>query len=297
MADVTINGLAAYATPQAGDFIGVWDIALGQYKKVTRTALVGVNITGGGTIDLGGFTLTVPASGTPALLEAQNVFTVTQNIVMASDTYGMNINTSPGAVNSALRIRDDTLAVCHLWIDTAGQRFCVYSTDPDLGTKAGVGLRLGRNANASTPAAGFLRFVEGDGTPYNIWVDVADNLRIGTNYPSFGANDTSGIVVGTQTSSLDAKNIVGVAPDPVEVLGHIAQAAAAVCRFVYKSGAFGGEEFSGLVTDYASRYGMDRDEQHPAGKSLNMITAIGDLMIAVNALAARVAALEPAQRA
>ena len=75
MADITINGLTAYTTPQAGDFIGVWDIALGQYKKTTRSQLVGVNITGGGTLDLGGFTLTVPASGTAALLGVANAGT------------------------------------------------------------------------------------------------------------------------------------------------------------------------------------------------------------------------------
>jgi hypothetical protein len=80
MADVTINGLAAYASPQAGDFIGVWDIATSQYKKVTRSNLVGVNIIGGGSISLGGFTLTVPQSGTAALLERTNVFTVRQTL-------------------------------------------------------------------------------------------------------------------------------------------------------------------------------------------------------------------------
>lgn len=75
MADVTIAGLGAYATPQAGDFIGVWDIALSEYKKVTRSALVGVNVTGGGTIATGGFTLTVPASGTVDLLEVAQTIT------------------------------------------------------------------------------------------------------------------------------------------------------------------------------------------------------------------------------
>jgi len=37
---------------------------------------------------------------------------------------------------------------------------------------------------------------------------------------------------------------------------------------------------------------MDRDADHPAGKSLNVPNAIGDLMIAVDYLARRVAALE-----
>ena len=55
---------------------------------------------------------------------------------------------------------------------------------------------------------------------------------------------------------------------------------------------YGGEEFSGVVVDYAARYGMDRDAAHPAGKSLNTINSTGDLLIAVNYLAGRVADLE-----
>ena len=78
------------------------------------------------------------------------------------------------------------------------------------------------------------------------------------------------------------------------ILTHIQAGAAAVRRFVYKSNAYNGEEFSGLIVDYAARYGMDRDDEHPAGKSLNVINAIGDLMIAVTDLAGRVAALEAA---
>ena len=80
MVDITINGLTAYTNPQSGDFIGVWDIATSQYKKVTRANLVGLNVVGSGTIDIGSFTLTVPTTGTAALLERINVFTVRQTL-------------------------------------------------------------------------------------------------------------------------------------------------------------------------------------------------------------------------
>lgn len=43
-----------------------------------------VTITGGGTIALGGFTLTIPATGTAALLATANVFTAGQEISVAS---------------------------------------------------------------------------------------------------------------------------------------------------------------------------------------------------------------------
>lgn len=69
-------------------------------------------------------------------------------------------------------------------------------------------------------------------------------------------------------SCLSSKDIVG---DPLSidaVLASVQRGAEAVRRFTYKSGAYNGEEFSGIVTDYAPRYGMDRDEKRPAGRSL-----------------------------
>lgn len=46
----------------------------------TLTLGAAVSITGGGTLALGGFTLTVPATGTAALLAISNVFTARQDI-------------------------------------------------------------------------------------------------------------------------------------------------------------------------------------------------------------------------
>lgn len=74
MADITINGLVETTTPAAADFIGIWDVAAAQYKKVKRSNLVGATVTGGGTIATGGFTLTLPASGTAALVGINNNF-------------------------------------------------------------------------------------------------------------------------------------------------------------------------------------------------------------------------------
>jgi hypothetical protein len=63
-------------------------------------------------------------------------------------------------------------------------------------------------------------------------------------------------------------------------------------RFTYKNGSFNGEEFLGLITDHSPTFGMDVDEAHPAGKSLNVVTAIGHLIASVQVLHARLAALE-----
>lgn len=166
--------------------------------------------------------------------------------------------------------------------------------DFDNGTGNGPRLQLGRNSNASTPAAGFVRMQNLGGTGYRVWPDTSGNLRIGTSDPT-NANDTSGTVVGTQTSSLDAKNITGKPLPAVDILAAVQAGAEAVRRWTYRNGAYNGEEFSGVVVDYAPRYGMDRDAEHPAGKSLNVATVIGDLLLAVANLSERVAALEAAR--
>jgi hypothetical protein len=68
MTDVNINGLGGpLAAPAADDLVPVWDTSAGQTLKIRRDVFVGAAITGGGTLALGGFTLTVPATGTAVL--------------------------------------------------------------------------------------------------------------------------------------------------------------------------------------------------------------------------------------
>lgn len=81
MADKTINTLdTELTTVGANDLIGVWDVAAAQYKKAKRSNVVGATITGGGTIALGGYTLTIPATGTAALRGADNNFSAAQTM-------------------------------------------------------------------------------------------------------------------------------------------------------------------------------------------------------------------------
>ncbi len=165
----------------------------------------------------------------------------------------------------------------------------------DNGSSYGSNLYLQRNSNASTPAAGFLLVQDLNAVARRIWPDASGNLRIGTVDPT-NANDTGGTVVGAQTSHVAFKDVAGLPVADDEALAFVLDGAAQVRRFIYKSGAFNGEEFSGLVLDGPAlhRYGQDADAAHPAGKSLNTINAVGDLFLAVRALATRLAALEAA---
>lgn len=166
----------------------------------------------------------------------------------------------------------------------------------DNSTGGGCFIAVQRNSNSTTPSAGYVTLHTRAGTSRHLWVDNGFLLRIssGTTAPLNGTDTSAGTVVGDQSSSLSVKDVIGTAVDGATALSHVADGAAAVRRFVYKSGAYNSEEFSGLIVDYAARYGMDRDDEHPAGKSLNVINAIGDLMIAVTDIAQRLAALEAA---
>lgn len=150
-----------------------------------------------------------------------------------------------------------------------------------LSNGTGMGGLLSADRNTSgTPAAGLVRLRDNANNWRHIWPDATGVLRIGTTQPT-NAQDTSGTVVGAQTSSLDAKYIVAGMTSIEVVLAAVQQGAEAVRRFTYKSGAYNGEEFEGVVVDYAPRYGMDCDDEHEAGKSLNLINAVGDLLRAV----------------
>lgn len=81
MADVNINGLGGpLASPAADDVIPVWDTSSGQTLKIRRDVFVGATITGGGTLALGGYTLTVPASMTAAGRDVANTFSQLQTL-------------------------------------------------------------------------------------------------------------------------------------------------------------------------------------------------------------------------
>jgi len=291
MAELTVDGLGELTSPAANDEIGIWDVSANQYMKITRSTLVGATLTGGGTVATGGYTLTVPATGTAALLATAQTFTKKQTIAPDSNTIGLQISQPGGNVNSAaLYITRNAAGAAELATLSSGYNY-LYIYAADVGNGSGQFVQVGRNTNASTPAAAHIDLEDKSGQYYSIWPDDSGVLRIHTSIPT-NSTDAGGTVVGAQTSSLDAKHIIGDPLSAPDILAAIQAGAEAVRRFSYRSGAYNGEEFSGVVVDYAPRYGMDRDAEHPAGKSLNVVTVVGDLLLAVAHLAQRVAALE-----
>lgn len=64
----TINGLTVTTSAAAGDLLAIWRAANNDTRKITKANFMGGVLTGAGTIATGGFTLTVPATGTASLL-------------------------------------------------------------------------------------------------------------------------------------------------------------------------------------------------------------------------------------
>ena len=112
MANVNIPDLTQLTNPATADEVEVYDASASQNKRLALSHLVrgdgsGAQITGAGTIALGGFTLTVPATGTAALLGAANVFTQAQIVRLAGAKLTVNSTSNNPALNLSVNDVDE----------------------------------------------------------------------------------------------------------------------------------------------------------------------------------------------
>jgi len=183
----------------------------------------------------------------------------------------------------------------------------------DNGALGGGAFQAYRNSNGSTPAPGHINLQRANSSASYLYSDDGQLIRVLNVVPT-NANMATGTVVGTQSSSLAQKDLLPRELTPLDdVLEAVRIGAAAVRAFIYKAPVdydgegnliegvrpLGGEEFEGVIIDYAPRYAMDHDPANPEGKSLNEINIFGDLLRAVDwlvaqndELRARVAAIE-----
>ena len=90
----------------------------------------------------------------------------------------------------------------------------------DNGSSIGRRINILRNENASTPAAGHIVLEDKGGALFRIWPDDSGVLRIHTADPT-NANDTSGTVVGTQTSDWRVKRSISPFTDHSTALDRV----------------------------------------------------------------------------
>lgn len=147
--------------------------ATGKIATFTGNLTVGADTTlsGGGTISLGGFTLTVPATGTAALLATANVFTAAQGVTLTgagtndvADLLTLRRETSDGGgasggfgarllfrLESTVDSIVDAGAIEAVWPTVVGQSAVSLRARDSSGLRTGVTV----GANGSAPTLSF----------------------------------------------------------------------------------------------------------------------------------------------
>lgn len=161
----------------------------------------------------------------------------------------------------------------------------------DNGAAEGNYMRMGRNSNGSTPAAGFFAMDDRAGTVQYIWPDASGNLRINSATP-INSRDTNGTVVGTQTSWHELKREISPWARTDDALRRVLDLDLYSFRFA-RDGQRGAKRLHGLVVfedDRSAWWVMNG----AAGQTpvLDEANLFGHLIASVQSLAARVAALE-----
>jgi hypothetical protein len=156
---------------------------------------------------------------------------------------------------------------------------------------------VGYNNSASTPSAGSAVIHNRAGTYYSIWPDASGNLRIVSGAQPTSATDTSGSVVGTQTSWAGIKEDITEWSEPQAALDAVL---AAKLFHYHLKGDPSRRQYAGLVIRDEDRGAWfaenDGEGQIPA---LNERNLFGYLIAAMQAqqgqieeLKAKVAELE-----
>lgn len=199
MTNKTFNDLTATTSAASTDVVALWVVSGGVLRKITVSDLIKGFVSGGGLVATGGFTLTVPATMIAAGRNVTNTFTRTQTIDLASAENGFVIKTPSGMSSSLLPLLVQYNSVDRISFETSSTENQILLRKFDNGANGGPNLTIGRNENASTPAAGYVSLRRANDVAAYIWPDSSNILRIHTLVPT-NANDTAGTVVGTQTS-------------------------------------------------------------------------------------------------
>lgn len=285
MANVNIPDLAALTAPAATDEIEVYDASAAANVRLALSYV--------------------------ALLGTANVFTANQRVdalvgVNVAPTASQQLTVKAGSVSTIGLVVDtaaSAAARAQSWlyngvdsgrVDIRSDRSIMGLISRDLGNNiAGPRMEVGRSSNAGAegPVAGTMNFTKKDDTNGFVWVDASGNLRIYTSAPTGSSGtptvaDTAGTVVGTQTSTLASKIMLGEDLTPGAALRVILQTP--VKHFRYKNDAYNGSEFHGIVADYSPEFAMDE------GRVFSPVSAFGYMIQAVKALTERIQQLEAA---
>lgn len=106
MADETIHDQDLVTSAASNDEVGLWVVAGGVLKRITVANLVGATLTGLGTIVTQGYTLTVPATGTAALLNVAQTYTA-----LSTFSGGATFNGGLISIDTLMRLNSENVNI------------------------------------------------------------------------------------------------------------------------------------------------------------------------------------------
>lgn len=286
----TIRDLTELTTVAVDDYLLINDTSdlTNRDKRISRANLIGGALTGGGVLATGGFTLTVPATGIAALTNVAQAYSAQvilnggqSNIPSATNIFGAIINMPAGTTVTAIRGQYNSANAFDFWATATQRALDIYAYDN--GNSAGPYIAVRNNNNGSTPAAGSMRIFNLGGTQYYLWPDTAALFRIGSIAPT-NSTDTGGTVVGTQTSQLASKTIVGDGVAPAVALRTLVETP--VVEFEYQDRRYNGSRFHGIVAEWSPAFVMD------AGRVFSPVSAFGYCVQSTKELVRRISELE-----
>lgn len=201
MANRTLTQATALAGVDiaSNDELWIWDVTAAALRKCTRADLIGGVITGGGTVATGGFTLTVPATGTAALRDVANTFTANQTVQPTSNS------------TSAFRVLNST-GTSIATVDTQNSRadFAQLRVS-GLDFASGLGLETVRFSTDSGGSAIFQSFfgdipIQGD--LFVVEIGTTNYLRAVVYKPSTSVSPTV-TVLASSVLTIGARNAAG----------------------------------------------------------------------------------------
>lgn len=324
MANVNIPDLTALTAPAAADVIEVYDDSAAANRKLALSyvALTGTSnvFTESQVIQKGASELQVRNDATralslgswdgtsqfiksinlgvaltPLVLQASSIKIDTGHLLIgtttdsgqltvragSTSTVGLVVDTPASPTVAQQEWRYNGVVVADLSRLFASQTFQLYGGDFGANVP-GARIFMGRNSNAS-PGAPHMIWIDKGGSAWYLHVDDSGILRVGSTEPT-GPNDTANGAVGDQTSTLASKIMLGGDLTPGEALRTILQTP--VKHFKYKSNAYNGSEFYGIIADYSPAFAMDE------GRVFNPVSAFGYAVQAIKALTERITQLE-----
>lgn len=194
----TFNGKQSALTFPLASTLG----GTGVNNAGTLTNASNTTITGGGTIALGGFTLTVPATGTAALLATANVFTTQQMVDGSSDQIQLRVQANATQTTS-LHTWENSSGAVVAGIDERGVPYCdlaIHVTNTFFGSDSGRTAATG----LSNTGIGFATLKALTGGTDNTLVGYNAGIAIvgGSNNTGIGSQALNKVASGNRNTAI-----------------------------------------------------------------------------------------------